>query len=68
MDGCGRFLRTMCNRWERPVIQADRKAFAARSDEERELSIALRKKRYEIARNELKELLDIFGTEADENG
>lgn len=48
-----------CDCWIRPIIAAEIKAFAALSEEERELSISLREKRYEIIREELKELLEI---------
>lgn len=58
----------LCARWVRPVIQADIKAFAALSDEERELSITLRKRRYEIVKGELKDLLEISGAEVGGNG
>lgn len=56
-----------CDCWVRPVIEADIKAFAALSEEERELCIALRKKQYEITTACLKDLLDI-SKEDDSNG
>lgn len=48
-----------CGRWVRPVIAADTKAFAALSDEERELCISLRKKQYAVAAACLKDLLEL---------
>lgn len=59
--------RKLCDQWVRPVVKADLKAFASLSDEERELSIALRKRRYEIVKDELRDLLEISGTKESEN-
>ena len=47
-----------CDRWIRPVIAVEIKAFAALSEEERELSIFLREKRHKIIRENLKDLLE----------
>ncbi|MBC8547010.1 MarR family transcriptional regulator [Clostridiaceae bacterium NSJ-31] len=48
-----------CNRWVRPVIDADNQAFAAMSEQERKMCIAIRKKHYEFVKNSLKDLLEL---------
>lgn len=49
-----------CDHWVRPVVEAEIKALAALSDEERELCIALRKKRYEILKDSLKDFFEVI--------
>lgn len=49
-----------CDRWVRSVVAAEIKAFASLSDEERKLCIVLRKKRYEMLKDSLKDFLEVF--------
>lgn len=50
---------TFCTQWVCPVIDADNRAFAALSEQEREICIATRKKLYEFVKGDLKDLLEI---------
>lgn len=52
-----------CTHWVRPVIEADNQAFAALSEQEREVCIAVRERHYHFVKDKLKDLLEV--TEAD---
>ena len=49
---------TFCDRWVRPVVDADKKAFASLSAEERELYVSFMERERQIVEDSLKELLD----------
>ena len=48
-----------CDRWVRPVVAADKKAFAALSTEERKQYISFMEREQQIVESNLKELLDV---------